>query len=171
MPLITTPMATDANSYASDAELLTYLEGSVAPVVGDAGTRERALRTATRLIDRLAFQGTATTRLQALQWPRESVADPDRWGYLLEYTEVPRRVREACCELALVMLRSGTSPDAGLPQAAQYKRARADVLEVEFRDGVASQTSPSGVLQQWPAVWGLLAPLTEGGGAGRVARA
>jgi hypothetical protein len=171
VPLIATPMAPDANTYATEAELLTYGDGSLVPVSGDAASRERALRTATRLIDRLSFDGTATIRTQALQWPRESVQDPDRWGYLLEYTEVPRRVREACCELAIALLASGARPDAALPESAQFSRVKLDVLEVEYRDGVASQTSPSGLLRRYPAVWGLLAPLVEGGGAGQVMRA
>jgi hypothetical protein len=163
-------MALDANSYASDAELLAYADGSVTPLVAEPAARERALRSATRMIDRLSFRGTARLREQALAWPRDSVTDPDRWGYLLSETQVPRRVREACCELAISLLTNG-APDQALPDASLYKRVKVDVLEAEYRDGAATSTTAAGVIQRTPAAWALLAPLTELGGGVMVHRA
>jgi hypothetical protein len=173
--LVATPGGTTANSYLSDAEFLAYGEGSLASsrlASSTPDTRERALRTATRMLDRLRYGGEATTDAQALSWPRELLLDPDRPRLTLSSTAIPRRVREACAELALGLLADGeASPDGALPDASQYVRTKVDVLEVEYRQGVAAQTDAVGVLRRYPAVLPLLAPFLVGGGAMEVARA
>ena len=175
MALDATPSGTAANTYLSDVEFTTYAAGSLSSSrvsASTSDTRERALRTATRMIDRLLFDGEATVYAQALQWPRRSVTDPDRWGYSLSEVAIPRRVREASAEMALALLGEGeASPDAALSDSALYTRAKVDVLEVEYRDGAAMATDAVGVLRRYPAVWALLAPLTESAGRMEVARA
>jgi len=174
MALDATPGGTAANSYLDDAAFLDYVAGALdasAATGAEEATRERALRHATRLIDRLSFLGEATEDAQALAWPRELLLDPDRPRLQLSATAIPRRVREACGELALGLLREGAAPDAGLADGAIYKRAKVDVLEVEFRDGVASGTDAVGVLRRYPAVLSLLAPFLSGGGVLEVVRA
>ena len=175
MAIDATVSGVSANSYVSDAEFLAYGAGSLASAriaASTADTRERALITAARMMDRLRFDGLATIKQQARQWPRYTVLDPDRWGYLFQKDEIPRRVKEAQCELALALLKAGqVSPDGQLTDASQYVKARVDVLEVEYRVGVITSTSASGILRRFPAVWSLIAPLVGAGGGMQVARA
>lgn len=175
MAIIATAGAVNANSYLSDADFTAYGAGSLASsrlTASTADTRERALRTATRMIDRVPFAGEATEYAQALLWPRELLTDPDRPGYSLASNTIPRRVTEACAELALALLAEGeASPDGGVSDASKYTRAKVDVLEVEFRQGIASATDPIGIMRRYPAVFALLSPFMTSSGGMEVARA
>ncbi len=66
--------------------------------------KERALRQATKEIDRQLLKGRKATDTQELAFPRY----PD--------TEVPEAVKEACCEIALALLERGNSQRHKLQQ-------------------------------------------------------
>ena len=66
--------------------------------------KEKALRQATKTIDRQPLRGRKTEPGQALAFPRY----PD--------TEIPEVVKEACCEEALAMLERGNSQRRKLQQ-------------------------------------------------------
>jgi hypothetical protein len=70
----------------------------------DDETKEKALRQATRSIDRMPLRGRKTDLHQPLAFPRY----PD--------TEIPEAVKEACCEEALALLESGNSQRRKLQQ-------------------------------------------------------
>ena len=70
----------------------------------DDETKEKALRQATKTIDRQPLRGRKTETGQALAFPRY----PD--------TEVPEVVKEACCEEALALLERGNSQRRKLQQ-------------------------------------------------------
>ena len=70
----------------------------------DATTKEKALKEATRAIDRQPFRGRKTNPEQELAFPRH----PD--------TEIPKEVQEACCEEALALLERGNSQRRKLQQ-------------------------------------------------------
>ena len=70
----------------------------------DEETKEKALKQATREIDRQPLKGCKATDTQALAFPRY----PD--------TEVPEAVEEACCEVALALLERGNSQRRKLQQ-------------------------------------------------------
>ena len=70
----------------------------------DDNTKEKALKQATRAIDRQLLKGRKTNPEQELAFPRH----PD--------TEVPEAVKEACCEEALTMLERGNSQRRKLQQ-------------------------------------------------------
>ena len=70
----------------------------------DSETKEKALRQATRSIDRMPLRGRKTDLHQPLAFPRY----PD--------TELPEAVKEACCEEALAILESGNSQRRKLQQ-------------------------------------------------------
>lgn len=70
----------------------------------DAETKEKALKQATRQIDRQPFRGRKSDREQTLAFPRY----PD--------TEIPKEVQEACCEEALALLERGNSQRRKLQQ-------------------------------------------------------
>jgi len=66
--------------------------------------KEKALKQATRAIDRQLLKGRKATDTQELAFPRY----PD--------TEVPEAVKEACCEEALAILERGNSQRRKLQQ-------------------------------------------------------
>lgn len=70
----------------------------------DDSIKEKALKQATKAIDRQRLRGRKTNPEQELAFPRH----PD--------TEVPEAVKEACCEEALAMLESGNSQRRKLQQ-------------------------------------------------------
>ena len=70
----------------------------------DESTKEKALKQATKTIDRQPLRGRKTNPEQELAFPRH----PD--------TEIPTAVKEACCEEALAILESGNSQRRRLQQ-------------------------------------------------------
>jgi hypothetical protein len=70
----------------------------------DSETKEKALRQATKEIDRMPLKGRKATDTQELAFPRY----PD--------TEIPEAVKEACCEEALALLERGNSQRHKLQQ-------------------------------------------------------
>ncbi len=95
------------NSYIDIAEANEYFAGRLhAESWGETSDadKEKALRQATKEIDRLLLKGRKATDVQALAFPRY----PD--------TEVPEAVKEACCEIALALLERGNSQRRKLQQ-------------------------------------------------------
>lgn len=90
----------DAESYISAADASTYhaARNNAAWAELTDGQKEAALRAATGYIDTIArYKGSRLLASQALEFPRTSIYD---WsGY--EVSGVPRRVQQACAELAL----------------------------------------------------------------------
>ena len=70
----------------------------------DDETKEKALKQATKTIDRQPLRGRKTNPEQELAFPRH----PD--------TEIPEAVKEACCEEALALLERGNSQRHKLQQ-------------------------------------------------------
>ena len=70
----------------------------------DESTKEKALKQATKIIDRQPLKGRKATDTQELAFPRY----PD--------TEIPEAVKEACCEEALALLERGNSQRRKLQQ-------------------------------------------------------
>ena len=70
----------------------------------DGSTKEKALKQATKTIDRQPLRGRKTNPEQELAFPRH----PD--------TEIPEAVKEACCEEALALLERGNSQRHKLQQ-------------------------------------------------------
>jgi len=95
------------NSYIDIEEANEYFAGRLHAESwsgADSETKEKALRQATRSIDRMPLRGRKTDLHQPLAFPRY----PD--------TEIPEAVKEACCEEALAILESGNSQRRKLQQ-------------------------------------------------------
>lgn len=176
-----------ANSFVTEAEFIAYCAETTstrlhasATTSGSTATESEkaALVEATRELDRLTWAGTKVTTTQRLAAPRAYWPDPDppedldpvaiEDEYFLDATTIPRRLKEATCELAIQYLRAG-STDFTMPAASEgVKRKRVDVLETEY---FAPGVKPSRGVAQYPAVWSLVAPLLATGGSGlRVVR-
>ena len=79
--------------------------------------KEKALKQATKTIDRQLLRGRKTNRDQTLAFPRY----PD--------TEVPEIVKEACCEEALALLERGNSQRRKLQQEGVQSFALGNMSE------------------------------------------
>lgn len=104
--LITTPKATDANSYASVAEADAYHETHLYASAWTSETDERkkaALVWATRMLDNeLEFNGWPTTVEQKLRWPRQGIWTRDNID--VDEDTIPEFVQFATAELARLLL-------------------------------------------------------------------
>lgn len=93
------------DSYVTPAEAQNYFDGRLHTDnwdTAEATDRLKSIRMATRLIDRLNFQGEMTDPMQENQFPRGGDET------------VPQAIKDATCELALALL--GTSVDDAITQ-------------------------------------------------------
>lgn len=141
----------DANSYASRDTGNAYAEAHLYADNWTSATdarKDAALAMATRLIDQeFQFAGYKTDELQALQWPRTEVRDPDLGepvagspkfisNYYLDPNVIPAAVVNATCELAIQLLNGNRTGDS---QGAGIKRVRLEgAIEVEFDSETAA---------------------------------
>lgn len=93
------------NSYISAANSDTYFSVSLRAETWDGydtELKEKALITATRMMDRQTWQGAKTSSGQALEWPRSGVYD--KYGNSVDSASVPVAITNATCELAFSLL-------------------------------------------------------------------
>ncbi len=117
MAIIATAGAADANSYVTMEEAEAYLAtrfGGAVFAAADESDQEIALIQATRQIDRHRFHGRKNSVEQALEFPRA-------YPYTEPVTpsEVPRKVKDACCEQALHLVAHKDAGGAGKRQQLQ----------------------------------------------------
>lgn len=99
-----------------------------------AETKERALKEATRRINRLKFKGLKADSGQVLEFPRQfPQVSSYTFGYV-EQSDIPDEVKAATCEEALAILKYGNS--------ARTKAQEQNVVSVSFGD--ASETYAKG---------------------------
>ena len=137
--LVATAQATNANSYVSQDDAQSYMDGRLDVTEwtdATTVTMDRALIMATGRLDIEGFFGNPTSFTQRLQWPRGSVPDP--WGSFYASETIPRPVEEATAELALAYLKSGaTLDDTGLEGFTNVKVGPLDVTPRIGRKGDA----------------------------------
>jgi hypothetical protein len=145
--IVATPAASDANSYATEAEAQAYNSGHVSGETftdADLDVQRRALATATRLIDsHLKFIGSPTTTTQALMFPRVGLLDPIT-GAAIDSMAVPVFVKYATAEYARLLIVS----DPTKPQDAEIaglESMKAGDVELRFRSAVEAGASPARV--------------------------
>jgi len=105
----------------------------------DSETKEKALKQATKAIDRQPLRGRKTNPEQELAFPRH----PD--------TEIPAAVKEACCEEALAMLERGNSQRRKLQQEGVQSFTLGNMSETYVAGagkGLLSQEAKE-LLQHW----------------------
>ncbi len=190
--LVATAGAANANCYIVLADAETYFtmrtNATWTASVPTADEKTAALEVATAMLDRLRWKGikgstTATALTQALAWPR-------RWAPTLEYdappdfltdyfvdvtvgyyasTTIPDPIAHATCELALEILKAGTTDifAAESEPDRDILLKRVDVLETQF---VAWPLRQRG-LTRFPNVYALIAPLLRDAGAPEIQRA
>lgn len=101
MPLITTPGASDANSYASVLEADAYFSGHVYAsgwFSSSTAKKEQSLIQFRRMMDAMprAWTGEPSTETQALGWPR--VGMRNRNGFVIASGVIPNDLKDAQSE-------------------------------------------------------------------------
>ena len=130
------------NSYIDIAGANEYFAGRLHAEVweqADESAKEKALRQATRAIDRQPLRGRKTNPEQELAFPRY----PD--------TEIPEVVKEACCEEALALLERGNSQRRKLQQEGVQSFSLGNMSETYAAGagkGLLSQEAKE-LLQPW----------------------
>lgn len=127
----------NAEAYVSVEDLRAWATGRGFTIAGSDTVCEQALRAAAQWIDtRWRYKGTRLTAEQALEFPRAGLAD---WsGFAV--TGVPKRVKDATCELAY-RAAAGTSllPDA--ERSAYAKSKTVGPISVTYADGAPQSTT------------------------------
>lgn len=172
MPLVATPGAADADSYATIAEADAWHVARVNTAwAGADALKEGALRRATGWIDATygsRFVGRPVyPRVQALAWPRVGVTDAD--GYDVPSDAIPVEIKRATMEAALRELVAPGSLAPDYVSSTAVVREKVGPLEVEYRNS----SGASSVRPVLTVVDGILAPLLGrlGGGMRMVVRA
>lgn len=122
-----------ADSYLSVADFRAYIAayGLTIPTSTDAEC-EVSLRLATRWID--TWRRYKGVRLATLEFPRDGLAD---WSGTL--TGVPKRVTDACAELA-ARHRNGTSLAADTDKSAYVRSRAVGPISTTYRDDAPTVT-------------------------------
>lgn len=142
-----------ANSYVTLVEATDYY--AVDPVAAAAfaalandAAREHRLAWATRILDqKTRWRGHKAVEASGLRWPRTYVCDRD--GIAIEDDVVPRQVKEAVLELAKYLQTNDPTTEQDVEAV---KRAKVDVLEIEYQDDTSQTTVP-------PIINQILSPL------------
>jgi hypothetical protein len=158
-----------ANSYATEAEVIAYMAARLnatnwTTITGSTCTEDekKALIEAGRELGAPTYIGARVTTTQALDWPRAWAMNPDSpvmaWSYY-ETTVIPRRVKNAQCELAFQFLKLGATDVAAPSPTAGILVKTIDVLSTTYSE----YSQPLG-LARFPRVLALLGPLLVGSG-------
>jgi hypothetical protein len=134
-----------ANSYCEIATADAHFAGQLHTDVWDAAdedTKCKALRMATRLLDRqFEWAGDITSDGQALLWPRIGVTG--RTGLEIASDALPPELVEATAEYAQQLISEDRSADSDV-ETAGLKRLVAGPVELEF-ENVQAKAVPDAV--------------------------
>ena len=177
MAIDATVGGTTANSYLTELAFRDYVAGT--PAFGRVSTWssaqvEAGLRTATRFLDDLPWLGEESApATQRLAWPRRHVPDPDRLLYYIPDTVLPRRLLDACAELAILVIDSGAVDPFGALEERVVVREKIGPIETEYAGADGSAPVQRWGLARVPHVRQRVGPMLHDGGAlqGRTVRA
>lgn len=164
--LVAVAGAPDANSYVTVEEADAFLAAELGVAAwpasstgADLETKQKALITATRQLDRLAerFIGSPTSQTQALAWPRSVPQLDER---TVQPTEIPPRVQRCTIRLAVRLLQA---PEVLTPLPDRIvTRKKIGPLETEYGTGSIAPRERIAWMR-FPDVLAELQPLLEGG--------
>lgn len=164
--IVATAGASNANAYVTEAEQIAYmatrLNASAWTTFAGASCSEdekRAMVEAARELTARAWCGARASSVQALAWPRQWARDPDspHGDYFPTYA-IPRRVKDAACELAFQFVNLGSADAASSDPAAVIRRKKTGPLETEYFE---PYSRPQG-LARFDRVMLLIGPLLAG---------
>ena len=146
-----------SNSFVTVAEMTTYCEGRLnASVWVATPAQEPALVEATRELSMMDWLGLTVSETQALSWPRQYVPDPESpSGQYFASTEIPQRIKDATCELALQFLKAGTTDISAASTTDGVIEKTVDVLTTRWADPRALKQG----IKRYPSVYRFIRPL------------
>jgi len=105
-----------ANCLITQANATTYFNGRLSTddwTNASTADKDRALIMATVRLEQEEYRGSKVTTAQALKWPRYSTYNDNGDTYATD--DIPDVVDDACCEMALAILKDPTiMSDSGL---------------------------------------------------------
>lgn len=138
LTVVATPLDQACNSYASLAEMATYVSERMSEADADtwnsldAASKARYLVNATRTLDSVVdWIGDRYSEAQKLKWPRIS-ARVD--GYLIDYLTFPTPVKHATCELAFWM--ASNDGATAVRQQAAFDSVKVGPININFNEQV-----------------------------------
>jgi len=157
MTLIATVGASNANSYATAADGDFYFSTRLNAdnwIAASTSTKESALITAAHRIDEERFVGYPASSTQSMRWPRAWATKQDPmlmyfdygWGgdYYLP-TEIPQKLKDAQCELALIYLNAPTTDPATPTGLENFKMLEIGPLKMEMNQPARASILPDEV--------------------------
>jgi len=178
--IVATVGSATANSFITEVEYIAFLStrlnvptGSTVTGITCSEDEKKAMIEATRELTLLPWAGSRSDSTQVLSMPREYLPDPDLpWAvveasddYYYDNDEVPQRVKDAQCELAMEFTKGGTTDIAVGDADQNVRRKQVDVLETEYFD--KSQQTEG--LWLYPRVMELVWPLLNQDAVGNTA--
>ena len=171
--IVATVGSATANSFITEVEYIAFLTtrlnvpsgSTVDPATSCSEDEKKAMIEATRELTLLPWAGSRSDSTQFLSLPREYLQDPDiPWAvveaaddYYYDNDEVPVRVKEAQCELAMEFTKAGTTDIAVGDADQNVRRKKVDVLETEYWD----KSQQADGLWLYPRVMELVWPLLD----------
>jgi hypothetical protein len=154
MPIVATPGASNADSYATLAEADAYHGVSLYSTVWDAATdvnQEKALKMATRLLDAyFVWLGSRTYADQALGFPRTGLFRDTT--VVVDSATIPVEIRNATAEFGQYLLANNPNTPNGIAVQGITK-VKAGPIEVQFKDVIESKVVPDHILLMIPKAW------------------
>lgn len=129
-----------ADSYVTLEEADAYMGSRFGTAAWDGlatADREKAIRQATREVDRHRFHGYRNSTAQALEFPRAYPYNADE-PITTTVASIPRSVRHACCEQALWIARHAATGGVSQRQSLQaqgVKSFQVGDLREDFGEG------------------------------------
>lgn len=131
------------NCYISRADAVTYFTELIHGgdfLSADDADKDKALITATKMLDRQEWVGSKTSPTQELDWPRTGVSDPE--GNAVASDSVPQFILDATCELALALLQDLTV-QTNADTSANIRSLKAGSAEIEYFKGTSGPRFPT----------------------------
>lgn len=125
-----------SNAYDDLAAAVSYFEGRINKAAWSGATtedQEAALVHSTTILDAELYDGIKASINQRLKWPRSGVTDDD--DLEISALVIPKEMKEAMFELALVLLGNDIQSHTGLEK---FELLKVGEIEIEPRDGVAN---------------------------------
>lgn len=129
---------TNANAYVSVSEADSYFQArnNTSWNARNTPDKEKAILYATSFLDGVFYWlGHIKKNEQALGWPRILVYDKEHRP--IDSDSVPRKIKDATCELALEGLDKPLSPS--LARGGDIKRQKVSSLEIEYFERASSE--------------------------------
>lgn len=147
-----------ANAYlnATEADAILELNPTAYAIWSalDAADMDAYLVWASKWIDNyVTWKGYKAVATSGLRWPRCGVYDRD--GIIIAETVIPQQLKEAVAQIAVWLVNNEVAGTGGqssnLPEGIQ--RVKADVVEIEFFDGAASDSQSGSDLMPINIKW------------------